>query len=73
MKKVLSGVPIAILGIVALVLLVFKGNPKHETVRDAYIHGNPLVTMDMTRRQFTNVDVPDAKHAPMGQAQKMRA
>lgn len=30
---------------------------------DAYIYGYPLVTMDMTRRQLTNVDTPDAKHA----------
>ena len=39
---------------------------------DAYIYGYPLVTMDMTRRQLTNVATPDAIHAPMGQLLKMR-
>ena len=39
---------------------------------DAYIYGYPLVTMDMTRRQFTNVATPDAAHAPMGQILKLR-
>jgi hypothetical protein len=39
---------------------------------DAYIYGYPLVTMDMTRKQFTNVAVPDAAHAPMGQVLKLR-
>ena len=29
---------------------------------DAYIYGYPLVTMDMTRKKFTNVAVPDAAH-----------
>src|SRR5215469_4677039 len=31
---------------------------------DAYVYGYPLVTMDMTRRQFTNVAKPDEGHAP---------
>ena len=39
---------------------------------DVYVYGYPLVTMDMTRRQFTNVSAPDAAHAPMGQILKMR-
>ena len=39
---------------------------------DAYVYGYPLVTMDMTRRQFTNVATPDAAHAPMGQVLKLR-
>ena len=34
---------------------------------DVYVYGYPLVTMDMTRRQMTNVATPDAAHAPMGQ------
>jgi hypothetical protein len=43
-----------------------------STATEAYIYGYPLVTMDMTRRQFTNVSVPDAAHAPMGQILKLR-
>ena len=39
---------------------------------DAYVYGYPLVTMDMTRRQFTNVATADAAHAPMGQVLKLR-
>ncbi len=39
---------------------------------DAYIYGYPLVTMDMTRKQLTNVAVPDDAHAPMGQLLKLR-
>ena len=46
---------------------------KHKVVRDAYIYGYPLVTMDMTRKQETNVRVPDEAHAPMGQLIKLRA
>ena len=42
------------------------------TAVDAYIYGYPLVTMDMTRRQFTNVATPDAAHAPMGQLLRFR-
>lgn len=40
---------------------------------DAYIYGYPLVTMDMTRKQITNVAIPDDRHAPMGQIVKMRS
>jgi hypothetical protein len=39
---------------------------------DAYIYGYPLVTMEMTRRVFTNVVRPEGTHAPMGQLIKMR-
>ena len=39
---------------------------------DVYVYGYPLVTMDMTRRQFTNVATLDAAHAPMGQMLKLR-
>ena len=46
---------------------------KHEIVKDAYTYGYPLVTMDMTRIQQTNVAAPDDAHAPMGQLIKMRA
>jgi hypothetical protein len=40
---------------------------------DAYIYGYPLVTMDMTRKQITNVAIPDDRHAPMGEIVKMRS
>jgi hypothetical protein len=43
-----------------------------STATDAYIYGYPLVTMDMTRKRFTNVATPDAAHAPMGQLLKLR-
>jgi hypothetical protein len=41
-------------------------------VHDAYVFGYPLVTMEYTRRQLTNVAKPDEKHAPMGQFANMR-
>lgn len=43
-----------------------------EIATEAYIFGYPLVTFDMARRQQTNVAVPDAEHAPMGQMIRMR-
>ena len=39
---------------------------------DAYLYGYPLVTFDVARMQQTNVAVPDAEHAPMGQMIRMR-
>ena len=39
---------------------------------DVYVYGYPLVTMDMTRKQFTNVASSDLAHAPMGQILKLR-
>ena len=46
---------------------------KHKVVREDYLFGYPLVTMDMTRRHETNVRVPDDAHAPVGQLVKLRA
>ena len=40
---------------------------------DVYIYGYSLVTMDMTRKQMTNVQTPDDRNAPMGQLIKMRS
>ena len=39
---------------------------------DAYIYGFPLVVMDMTRKQTTNVDSAGPFRAPMGQLVRMR-
>ncbi|WP_024513268.1 DUF1254 domain-containing protein [Bradyrhizobium sp. ARR65] len=39
---------------------------------DAYIYGYPLVTLEMTRRVFTNVAKPEGTHAPMGQLIRLR-
>jgi hypothetical protein len=54
-----------------------KSQPSvEETVSDAvdaYIYGFPLVLMDMTRKQVTNVASPEASRAPMGQFIRMRA
>ena len=46
---------------------------KHEIVRDAYVFGYPLVTMDMVRKHETNVREPDGAHAPMGELIKLRS
>ena len=45
---------------------------KHKIVREAYLYGYPLVTLDMTRKHETNVREPDDAHAPMGQLVKLR-
>lgn len=39
---------------------------------DVYIYGYPLITMDATRRIYSNVAVPTDSHAPMGQFIRMR-
>ena len=73
MKKKLLKILVAALAIIACLILLLTGNPKHKIVREAYTYAYPLVTMDMTRRQQTNVREPDDAHAPMGQLIKMRA
>ena len=40
---------------------------------DAYVYGYALVTMEMTRRVFTNVPKVEATRGPMGQIVKVRA
>ena len=39
---------------------------------DAYLYGFPLVVMDMTRKQTTNVESAGPERAPMGQFVRMR-
>ncbi|SDK22717.1 MULTISPECIES: DUF1254 domain-containing protein [Bradyrhizobium] len=39
---------------------------------DAYVYGYPLVTMEMTRRVFTNVPKVETMRGPMGQIVKVR-
>ena len=73
MKKALIIAGIVALLIIGLAVVYFTADPKQEIVREAYIYGYPLITMDMTRRQETNVRVPDDAHASMGQLIKMRA
>ncbi len=73
MKQTLLRVLVAGLALIAIAVLVFKANPKHEIVRDAYIYGYPLVTFDLARQQQTNVEQPDDQHAPVGQMIKMRS
>jgi hypothetical protein len=72
-KRKTAALFLAALALIAIAIIVFTANPKHKIVREAYLYGYPLVTMDMTRRQETNVPGPDDAHAPMGQLIKMRA
>lgn len=58
--------------VIVLFIILFKSNPKHDIVEEAYIYGYPLVTLDMVRKQQTNVSMPDEAHAPMGQIIKLR-
>ena len=43
-----------------------------STAIEAYIYGYPLVTMDMTRKQITNVATSAGSRGPMGQLIKLR-
>ena len=71
-RKITIGL-VAVLALVAIAIALFTGNPKQKIVREAYVYGYPLVTMDLTRRQETNVAMADDAHAPMGQLIKLRA
>lgn len=42
---------VGLLILITIVVLFFKEDPKQQVMREAYIYGYPLVTMDMTRRQ----------------------
>ena len=77
-RAVLVAVVVLGFAILAAVLIVRRTPSLHteEAVKiavEAYIYGYPLVTFDMARRQQTNVAIPDAEHAPMGQMIKMRS
>jgi hypothetical protein len=43
-----------------------------ETAKDAYVYAYPLLTMEFTRRNSTNVAAPEGSFAPMGQFAKLR-
>ena len=52
-----------------------KAPPAETTVSDAvdaYLYGFPLVVMDMTRKQTTNVASAGPERAPIGQFVRMR-
>ena len=73
MKKILLLSVAVVVALVALAVVFFRIDSRQQIVREAYTYGYPLVTMDMTRRQQTNVRMPDDAYAPMGQLIKMRA
>ena len=50
-----------------------EGAEDFEAASDAYIFGYSLVTMEMTRRVFTNVAEPKGTRGPMGQIIKLRS
>lgn len=59
--------------LVAALVTVLSGSAAAQPTTDlggaatqAYIYGYPLVTMELTRRSFTNVAAPNGKSAPMG-------
>ena len=54
------------------ILGVGEGLDDFWLATDAYIFGYPLVTMEMTRRIFTNVPKPEGTRAPMGQIIRLR-
>ena len=73
LKKHWWKILLTIVGIIILFVILYKSNPKYYIIKEVYIYGYPLVTMDMVRMQETNVAVPDEAHAPMGQMIKLRS
>ena len=73
MKAIFGIFLIAAVVFIAVVLIFFLRDPRQQIAREAYIFGYPLLTMDLTRKQETNVRVPDDAHAPMGQIIKLRS
>ena len=49
-----------------------KARQARDLAIEAYVYAYPLVTMELTRRSFTNVAAPDDSKAPMGQFLKLR-
>lgn len=64
---------VGIISIIVVFVIMYKSNPDHEIIKEAYMYCYPLVTMDMVRMQETNVQAPDESHAPMGQMIKFRS
>ena len=73
----------ALAGAVAVIILTGSGTqPAHaapltgaeatQLGTEAYIYGYPLVTMEYTRRVFTNVEKVEATRGPMGQLIRLR-
>jgi hypothetical protein len=63
--------------VIVSILFTFVGHSAFgEDVLDiatnAYIYGSPLVTMNMTRRAFTNVAEPRPADAPIDQFARLR-
>jgi len=79
--KFVKGVPLWLAVLLAVLLVACSSNKEAKTpgleeavstAVDAYLYGYPLITFDIARMQQTNVAVPDAEHAPMGQMIRMR-
>ncbi len=49
-----------------------KTRQAYDAAIEAYIYAYPLVTMELTRRELTNVAVPEGTKAPMGQLGRLR-
>ena len=49
-----------------------KARQARDLAIEAYVYAYPLVTMELTRRHFTNVAAPEGSFAPMGQFIKLR-
>jgi hypothetical protein len=79
--KLIKGAALCLAVVVAILLVACSSNKEAKTpgleeavstAIDAYLYGYPLITFDVARMQQTNVPVPDAEHAPMGQMIRMR-
>src|ERR1035438_5726037 len=80
--KLIRSAPVCLAVMFAILLAACSSNKEAKTPGleeavstgvDAYLYGYPLITFDVARQQQTNVAVPDAEHAPMGQMIRMRS